>query len=61
MSRVRFAELCDHCGKRSEEYTAWNICRGCLLDTCDDCDIETSRDDDEGMQTLCKTCAKDVQ
>jgi len=37
MSIVRFATLCDRCGSRSEEYTAWAICRECSDDVCPNC------------------------
>lgn len=55
MSTVRFAEICDKCGKRSEEYSRWNVCRECGDDVCHDCDLESKRDA-ETARTLCRDC-----
>ncbi len=55
VSIVRFAEICDNCGKRSEEYSRWRVCRLCGNDTCEDCDLVSQRDD-ETCRTLCKDC-----
>jgi hypothetical protein len=56
MTMVRFATTCDHCGKRSEEYTAWPSCRNCLSDTCSACDVPTERSEDECNYTQCRIC-----
>lgn len=55
MSVVMFAEICDKCGRRSEEYGRWLCCRECYDDTCDKCDIEDQRDE-ESNRTLCRAC-----
>ena len=55
MSIVRFAELCDKCDTRSNEYSHWNVCRECGDDVCTNCDIESMRDE-ENAQTLCREC-----
>jgi hypothetical protein len=55
MSLVRFACLCDQCGKRSSEYSSWLSCRDCGEDVCDDCDLSDRRDPEFG-RTLCKRC-----
>jgi hypothetical protein len=56
MTMVRFATTCDHCGKRSEEYTAWPSCRDCLTDTCAECDVPSERTEDEYNRTQCQVC-----
>lgn len=56
MSMVRFATLCDKCGRRSEEYSAWPSCKDCMEDACPDCDIESERSGDERNHTLCHDC-----
>lgn len=63
MSRVRFAELCDvnACGKRSEEYTSWPVCRECNLDVCPEHMAEGSLwdGDDEIIETcICVRCTQ---
>lgn len=60
MSTVRFATLCDKCGRRSEEYSSWPGCSECLADVCSDCDIPGERTEDERNQTLCKLCLADM-
>lgn len=54
MSMVRFAQLCDQCGKRSPEYSAWAHCRECSDDACRTC---CPVFDDETRQGLCTRCA----
>lgn len=56
MSMVRFATLCDRCGRRSEEYTSWPTCEACERDICDRCDCPSERTEDERGQTLCVDC-----
>ena len=51
---VRFAEICDHCGKRSEEYSRWFTCRECGDDVCADCSRDT---DEESGRATCNKCA----
>lgn len=36
---TRFADLCDVCGDRSEEYTAWPTCRQCQAAVCRLCTV----------------------
>lgn len=56
MSMVRFAQLCDRCGKRSEEYSYWYDCRECMEDVCTDCIVPGTEDDEYG-DAMCKKCA----
>ena len=59
MSMVRFATLCDKCGRRSwPEYTAWASCIECKEDTFDLCDDPEMRTDDESHKTQCNDCAR---
>ncbi len=54
MSMIRFASLCDRCGKRSEEYSRWPECRDCEKDICTDCQLSGSEDvDDRSYTALC--------
>lgn len=55
MSTVRFAEICDECNRRSEEYSRWNVCKECGRDICTACDIPSQRDE-ENATTLCRPC-----
>jgi hypothetical protein len=57
MSIVMFATLCDHCGARSDEYSAWPSCRECLEDTCEQCYMPGSYTADERHECLCNRCA----
>lgn len=58
---VRFATLCDHCGKRSAEYAHFAVCRECLEDICPDCDVPSERSEDETNKTLCRKCAAEEE
>ncbi len=51
--KVRFATICDHCGKRSEEYSSFATCRECLDDVCPNCSI--NKEDETGKAT-CHNC-----
>ena len=53
MSMVRFAMLCDQCGKRSREYGRWPECRDCSDDVCPDC---CHSSDEETSKGICKKC-----
>ena len=55
MSKVRFATICDKCGKRSPEYGSWLQCYDCFNDVCDECDMEAARNEENG-DTRCKDC-----
>ncbi len=55
MSMVRFASLCDKCGVRSEEYSAFPMCRECDDHTCPNCEAPEMRDDERGT-TECIAC-----
>lgn len=55
MSRVRFAILCDHCGKRGPEYAHGYICRFCKADTCSGCMVPGSQNDETG-ECMCLHC-----
>lgn len=50
MSMVRFATLCDKCGARSEEYTAWPHCRACHADLCPECQQPGSLREGDGAE-----------
>jgi hypothetical protein len=54
MTYVRFATLCSHCGRRSEEYSAFLSCRECGDDVCPDC--STRYDADPPGSAVCKEC-----
>lgn len=62
MSMVRFATLCDRCGRRSPEYEAWPCCRECFQDVCplhlvpETFDAESNR----AICTDCRTCEKET-
>jgi hypothetical protein len=58
MSVVRFAMLCDKCGRRSEEYGCHATCRECGLDICEACDVKAERTEDERNMTLCRDCQR---
>jgi hypothetical protein len=54
---VKYACQCDHCSKRSPEYTAWPKCRECGDDVCDACRVRCE-DDEETNSSLCIQCDK---
>ncbi|MGH9970623.1 MAG: hypothetical protein ACREBG_22930 [Pyrinomonadaceae bacterium] len=59
---VRFATLCDSCGKRSCEYEAWPSCLECDKDTCSSCDVPAHRTDadlNKPERTLCQACVNE--
>jgi hypothetical protein len=58
MSLVRFATICDHCARRSDEYARWPICRDCLADTCPDC-MAAGTEDQETGKCYCKGCVEE--
>ena len=53
MSLVKFAVVCDVCGKRGEEYGGVLTCTGCGRDVNDCCAVST---DEEKREALCKDC-----
>jgi len=53
---VHFAMLCDHCQQRSSEYSIWESCSECQLDTCPNCRVDGSSSADERGECLCKPC-----
>ena len=62
MSMTRFATICDapKCTARSEEYTSWPVCRGCMGNICpahttDGSLIESER----GNTVVCLACAEE--
>lgn len=55
MSIVRFATLCDRCGKRSEEYSGWPTCECCVEDVCPDC-YRADTLDEEHNRVTCLVC-----
>jgi ribosomal protein S14 len=60
MSIVRFASVCDECGKRGEEYKAFPACRECLRDICPSCQVAgTLEQDVDRNDCLCKVCGGD--
>lgn len=58
MTMVRFATICDRCGARSEEYTAFAMCRECLDDICPNCTQRGSESGGDGEPDygLCFRC-----
>lgn len=59
MSTIKCAAICDYCKRKSEEYTGWAICRECLQDTCDQCDVEAERNEEKN-RTLCRQCKEEI-
>lgn len=58
---VRFAALCDQCGRRSAEYTTWPGCRSCGADICPGCqapDEAGTEIDGRWVGVQCRRCAK---
>ncbi len=56
---VRFAQLCDRCQVRSEEYHQYPICSDCGEDICRECAATgtlTESEDGERPQCLCHDC-----
>ncbi len=56
---VRYASLCDICGKRSEEYTHWPNCRECDRDICPGCvlpgsvqEVDRDWEGEEGIEAI---------
>jgi hypothetical protein len=54
MSIVRFASVCDHCGKRGPEYEAYLSCRECGRDLCPACRNSDFNEEERGV-TICAT------
>jgi hypothetical protein len=54
MSIVRFASVCDQCGKRGPEYQAYLSCRACGRDRCPECRNSQFSEEERGL-TLCAT------
>jgi hypothetical protein len=53
---VKFAELCDTCGRRSEEYTTWLTCRDCGEDVCYMCGHDIIAPDMDKGSAVCPDC-----
>lgn len=55
---VKFANLCDLCGQRSEEYSRWPMCEDCDSDVCPKCVAEAICDWDYDQTALvrCVNC-----
>lgn len=61
---VRFAALCDQCGRRSAEWAQWPSCHDCLLDICPDCAAPGEAGyEDEGrwVGARCRQCVEAEQ
>ena len=57
MSLVRYANLCDTCGKRSAEYTTYPDCFECVQEFCPNCGVVTQECDGEIRERgYCNTC-----
>jgi hypothetical protein len=52
MGIVRFASICDQCGKRGQEYQVFLHCRECGRDLCPE-HKDADYDDEENCLTLC--------
>lgn len=59
MSLVMFASICDFCGTRGEEYSAYPRCRVCDQDVCPDCSVPGATDEETG-KTLCWECNREI-
>ena len=59
MSFVKFATICDGCGKRSAEYQAFPHCRECGEDFCHDCRFPGSERREENT-VICNDCATEL-
>jgi len=53
MGIVKFASVCDECGKRGPEYEAFRFCRECGRDLCPE-HSNHDWDEDEKNSTLCR-------
>lgn len=59
MSTVRFATICDLCGKRSPEYHKYEHCADCGDDVCPDCAVGISyQNDPDRCTVVCLGCAE---
>lgn len=59
MSLVRFATICDKCGKRSPEFEFWYTCTDCRDDVCNGC--TTTAKEDEGQRScVCFDCESEI-
>lgn len=57
MSTVRFATLCDVCGKRSEEYARFPRCIDCGDDICPNCTVSVAFGGDPDKEAaVCPAC-----
>jgi len=53
---VRFAELCDKCGKPSPEYSTWAYCLESICDACRVPNTTIDADLDSPESCLCWEC-----
>lgn len=59
MSTVRFATICDLCGKRSAEYARFACCIDCGADVCPACEVGISyQNDPDRCSVVCFKCAE---
>jgi hypothetical protein len=57
MSTVRFATICDACGKRSPEYVRYATCEDCGDDVCPDCTVFVGYNNNPDLEgVVCPTC-----
>jgi len=61
MTTVRFAVVCDKCGKRSPEYETWATCPYCCDDVCPACCIGYKEDEGRTECTACIECGEDEE
>jgi hypothetical protein len=47
MATVRYATLCEMCGRRSDEYTEWPECRDCSMHLCPTCAVPGSSQEED--------------
>lgn len=60
MSIVRFASICDLCGSRSAEYSAFPSCGECAADICPKCTVTATLDEESG-KALCINCDEEPE
>jgi hypothetical protein len=62
MSTVRFATICDHCGKRSPEYDRYDTCADCGDDVCPSCSVSVSyQNNPDSDVVVCPTCQSEYE
>ena len=58
MATVRFHDICNQCGKHSEEYQSFAWCEECGDDICREC---AAKYDEETGWAKCKKCTAETE